>query len=162
MRLSYCCQLLLCLSSLLAAAAVIVLALFKQFGHNWSLGIWCERYLPIVLLDIQLLFVSFGLYPLAAVVSSEVLPTKVSQILQSLSGLVAISKSPRPKWNQLLEHVESSRYSVNNSDIKISFYTINLSYKLGICSSEINASFFFVNFYFKLFINRIFLSTNNF
>lgn len=72
-------QLLLCLSSLLAAVAVIALALFKEFGHSWALGDWLNRYLPIILLAAQLLFVSFGLYPLAAVVSSEVLPTKVSR-----------------------------------------------------------------------------------
>jgi len=70
-------QLLLCLSSLFAAAAVIALALFKAYGHLWLLGNWADRYLPIILLAIQLALVSFGLYPLAAVVSSEVLPTKV-------------------------------------------------------------------------------------
>lgn len=74
-------QLLLCLSSLLAAVAVIALALFKEFGPNWAFGDWLSRYLPIILLAAQLLFVSFGLYPLAAVVSSEVLPTKVSRFM---------------------------------------------------------------------------------
>ncbi|XP_034119706.1 facilitated trehalose transporter Tret1 [Drosophila albomicans] len=82
-------KLLLCLSSLLAAAAVIALALFKQFGHNWTLGDWCTRYLPIVLLGLQLLFVSFGLYPLAAVVSSEVLPTKLHDLLYSIASACA-------------------------------------------------------------------------
>ncbi|BFF96064.1 facilitated trehalose transporter Tret1 [Drosophila madeirensis] len=80
-------KLLLCLSSLMSAAAVIALALFKQFGRDWLLGnVWCERYLPIFLLAIQLLFVSFGLYPLAAVVSSEVLPTKLHDVLYSLAS----------------------------------------------------------------------------
>ncbi|EDW63944.1 facilitated trehalose transporter Tret1 [Drosophila virilis] len=82
-------KLLLCLSSLLAAVPVITLALFKQFGSSWSLGIWCERYLPIVLLAAQLFFVSFGLYPLAAVVSSEVLPTKLHDLLYSLASSVS-------------------------------------------------------------------------
>ncbi|EDW29088.1 GL18603 [Drosophila persimilis] len=79
-------KLLLCLSSLMSAAAVIALALFKQFGKDWMLGACCERYLPIFLLAIQLLFVSFGLYPLAAVVSSEVLPTKLHDVLYSLAS----------------------------------------------------------------------------
>lgn len=79
-------KLLLCLSSLLAASAVIALALFKQFGDNWLLPFWCKQYLPIVLLGIQLLFVSFGLYPLAAVVSSEVLPTKLHDLLYSIAS----------------------------------------------------------------------------
>ncbi|XP_064541810.1 facilitated trehalose transporter Tret1 [Drosophila montana] len=82
-------KLLLCLSSLLAAVPVITLALFKQFGYSWSLGIWCERYLPIALLAAQLFFVSFGLYPLAAVVSSEVLPTKLHDLLYSLASGVS-------------------------------------------------------------------------
>ncbi|XP_034474456.1 facilitated trehalose transporter Tret1 [Drosophila innubila] len=79
-------KLLLCLSSLLAATAVAALALFKQFGHNWTLGIWCERYLPIVLLACQLLFISFGPYPLAAVISSEVIPTKLHDLLYSIAS----------------------------------------------------------------------------
>ncbi|SPP79253.1 blast:Facilitated trehalose transporter Tret1 [Drosophila guanche] len=80
-------KLLLCLSSLMSAGAVIALALFKQFGRDWLLGnVWCERYLPIFLLALQLLFVSFGLYPLAAVVSSEVLPTKLHDVLYSLAS----------------------------------------------------------------------------
>ncbi|KAH8263236.1 hypothetical protein KR044_006372 [Drosophila immigrans] len=79
-------KLLLCLSSLLAASAVIALAAFKQFGSGWSLGSECARHLPIVLLGIQLLFVSFGLYPLAAVVSSEVLPTKLHDLLYSIAS----------------------------------------------------------------------------
>ncbi|KAH8403340.1 hypothetical protein KR222_011075 [Zaprionus bogoriensis] len=82
-------KLLLCLSSLLAAAAVIALALFKQFGQSWSLGEGVSRYLPIILLAAQLLFVSFGLYPLAAVVSSEVLPTKLHDLLYSLASAFA-------------------------------------------------------------------------
>lgn len=78
-------QVLLCLSSLLAAVPVILLALFKHFQESWSLGPWSERTVPIILLAIQLFFVSFGLYPLAAVVSSEVLPTKVSNIIAFVS-----------------------------------------------------------------------------
>jgi len=57
--------------------------LFKGYGDLWLLGNWANRYLPIILLAIQLAFVSFGLYPLAAVVSSEVLPTKVSGFFQT-------------------------------------------------------------------------------
>ncbi|XP_023165973.1 facilitated trehalose transporter Tret1 [Drosophila hydei] len=82
-------KVLLCLSSLLAALPVIALAFFKQFHESWALGIWCERYLPIILLATQLFFVSFGLYPLAAVVSSEVLPTKLHDLLYSLASGVA-------------------------------------------------------------------------
>ncbi|XP_017011513.2 facilitated trehalose transporter Tret1 [Drosophila takahashii] len=82
-------KLLLCFSSLFAAAAVIALALFKIYGGLWLLGSWADRYLPIILLAIQLAFVSFGLYPLAAVVSSEVLPTKLHDLLYSLASAVS-------------------------------------------------------------------------
>ncbi|XP_017033006.1 facilitated trehalose transporter Tret1 [Drosophila kikkawai] len=79
-------KLLLCLSSLLSAGAVVMLAFFKTYGSSWLLGSWTDRYLPIILLACQLAFVSFGLYPLAAVVSSEVLPTKLHDLLYSLAS----------------------------------------------------------------------------
>ncbi|KAH8267457.1 hypothetical protein KR018_005242 [Drosophila ironensis] len=79
-------KLLLCVSSLCSAAAVIALAFFKVYGQHWMLGSWVDRYLPIFLLACQLAFVSFGLYPLAAVVSSEVLPTKLHDLLYSLAS----------------------------------------------------------------------------
>ncbi|EDV32166.1 uncharacterized protein Dana_GF14175 [Drosophila ananassae] len=82
-------KVLLCVSSLCSAAAVIALALFKVYGQSWLLGEWADRYLPIILLAIQLAFVSFGLYPLAAVVSSEVLPTKLHDLLYSLASSFA-------------------------------------------------------------------------
>ncbi|KAH8413451.1 hypothetical protein KR009_011341 [Drosophila setifemur] len=79
-------KLLLCISSLVSAGAVIALALFKTYGQLWLLGSWVDQYLPIILLAAQLAFVSFGLYPLAAVVSSEVLPTKLHDLLYSLAS----------------------------------------------------------------------------
>ncbi|XP_068151276.1 facilitated trehalose transporter Tret1 [Drosophila tropicalis] len=82
-------KLLLCVSSLMAAISVIMLALFKQFGQSWMFGSWSEQYLPIILLAVQLAFVSFGLYPLAAVVSSELLPTKLHDVLYSLASAVS-------------------------------------------------------------------------
>ncbi|XP_052854003.1 facilitated trehalose transporter Tret1 [Drosophila gunungcola] len=82
-------KLLLCISSLLAAVAVMALALFKVYGQFWLLGSWADCYLPIILLAFQLAFVSFGLYPLAAVVSSEVLPTKLHDLLYSVASAVS-------------------------------------------------------------------------
>ncbi|ALC39237.1 CG8837, partial [Drosophila busckii] len=82
-------KLLLCLSSLLSAAAVIALAIFKLYGAQWLHTDWSNRYIPMILLATQLFFVSFGLYPLAAVVSSEVLPTKLHDVLYSLASSLA-------------------------------------------------------------------------
>ncbi|KAH8321724.1 hypothetical protein KR074_000263 [Drosophila pseudoananassae] len=82
-------KILLCVSSLCSAAAVIALAFFKIYAQSWVLGEWADRYLPIILLAIQLAFVSFGLYPLAAVVSSELLPTKLHDLLYSLASSFA-------------------------------------------------------------------------